>query len=267
VSKVELKGIDVSKWNGTIDWKKVKADGVKFVMMKAAQGSRDGRIYPDARFTQNLKGAIAVGIPVGVYLYSMATTPEAARTEAENLVALLSTSKNAISYPVAYDIEDPDSQALASRRTLNTQQAIAFCEVIRNAGYIPMLYTNPGWAFSYIDVKAVGVDVWLANYTGRDFGIEHTIHQHTDQGRVNGIKTNVDMNVAYKDYGEVTRYMKRYNTLAECPLWARPTIQKLIAHGLLRGDGTGFNLSEDMIRMLVINDRAGLYDIATGAEK
>ena len=263
----QLKGIDVSHWNGKIDWAKVKADGVKFAFLKAAQGSKSGRIYPDRCFAEYLKGATAAGVPVGVYLYSMATTVDAARTEAENLVALLSTSRDLITWPVAYDIEDTKTQALETRRTLNTQQAIAFCDVIRNAGYIPMLYTNPGWAFSYIDVKAVGVDVWLANYTGRDFGIEHTIHQHTDQGRVNGIKTNVDMNVAYKDYGEVTRYMKRYNTLAECPLWARPTIQKLIAHGLLRGDGTGFNLSEDMIRMLVINDRAGLYDIATGAEK
>lgn len=197
---MELKGIDVSKWNGTIDWQRVAADGVRFAMVRAATGSRSGAINLDPKFVANVNGAHAAGIKVGLYLYSYAYTVEAARKEAENLVKVLDKYKDKITWPVAYDIEEP-GQATTARRSTNTLQAASFLAVIRNAGYTPMLYCNPNWLKNFIDEELIDVDIWLAHYTaGKPYAAGQTIWQYSSKGAVAGISGNVDLNVAYKDY-------------------------------------------------------------------
>ena len=197
---MELKGIDVSKWNGVIDWKRVAADGVSFAMVRAATGSRSGKINIDPKFVSNVNGAHAAGIKVGLYLYSYAYTEDAARKEADNLVQALAKYKDKIAWPIAYDIEEP-GQATTARRSVNTLQAASFLAVIRNAGYTPMLYCNPNWLKNYIDAKLVGADIWLAHYTaGKPYAAGQTIWQYSSKGAVAGISGNVDLNVAYKDY-------------------------------------------------------------------
>lgn len=196
----QLKGIDVSKWNGVIGWQKVAVSGVSFAMVRAATGSRSGKINIDPKLDANINGAHAAGIKVGVYLYSYAYTVDAARKEADNLVQALAKYKDKITWPVAYDIEEP-GQATTARRATNTAQATAFLAVIRNAGYTPMLYCNPNWLKNYIDAKLVGADIWLAHYTaGKPYAAGQTIWQYSSKGAVAGISGNVDLNVAYKDY-------------------------------------------------------------------
>lgn len=258
---MEIKGIDVSKWNGTIDWKRVAADGVHFAMIRAATGSKSGKINVDPKMDANINGAHVAGIKVGVYLYSYAYTVDAARKEAENLVKVLDKHKDKITWPVAYDIEE-SGQATDTRRATNTAQAKVFCDVVMAEGYNPILYANPNWLYNFIDAKTVGVDVWLAHYTYTpgvtSYKGTHTIHQYSDEGCVFGISGNVDLNVAYKDYGEDN--MVRYKFAYECPAWAMDTLKKLNRKKLLVGKGdAGLDLTEDMLRLLVVMDRAGAF--------
>lgn len=194
---MEIKGIDVSKWQGTIDWRAVAGDGVKFAMIRAAYGSTSGRITIDPRFAENVRGAIAAGIHVGVYLYSYAKTVEAARLEAQNLVAALSTSREQITYPVAYDLEDESQRNLG--RVRNGEMVRAFCDVVRSAGFRPMLYASKSWLDSYIDVPE-DVPVWAARWGVSAPGVACEMWQYSDSGRVAGITGNVDLNISYKDY-------------------------------------------------------------------
>lgn len=219
---MELKGIDVSKWNGVIDWTKVAASGVHFAMVRAATGSKSGKINVDPKMDANINGAHAAGIKVGVYLYSYAYTVDAARKEAENLVKALEKYKDKIAWPVAYDIEEP-GQATTARRATNTAQVTAFLDVVKAAGYTPMLYANPNWLYNFIDAKLVGTDVWLAHYTYSpgvtSYKGDKTMHQYSDKGRVAGINGDVDLNVAYKDYA-----------VSERPDWLTPAPTPALAH-------------------------------------
>ena len=194
---MEIKGIDVSKWQGRIDWKAVAGSGVKFAMIRAAYGSTSGRITIDPYFAENVRGAVAAGIAVGVYLYSYARTVYAARLEAQNLVAALATSKEQITYPVAYDLEDASQQSLG--RVRNGEMVRAFCDVVRAAGYQPILYANKSWIDNHIDVPD-DVPVWLARWGVSDPGMPCQMWQYSDSGSVVGIKGSVDMNISYIDY-------------------------------------------------------------------
>jgi len=262
-------GIDVSKWQGEINWPKVKAAGIDFAMIKAANGSNRGLYTIDSRFDQNIKGAVAAGIDAGVYMYSYALSVNAALGEAEYLIWLLEPYRKWITYPVAFDLED-DTQRNLGRTTLSAM-ARAFCDRVRAAGYVPMLYSNVDWLTNRVDIPA-GVDLWLAQW-----GVSApspkwpcTIWQKSDKGSVSGITGPVDMNVGYKDYAAAPELPvadeKRYQFVAELPDWARPVIEKAIAQGILRGSSAGGNadgnldLSHDMVRMFVFLERAGVFD-------
>lgn len=143
-------GIDVSKYQGNIDWNAVRASGVSFAFIKA-YSSYSG---VDPYFDRNIRGANAVGIRTGVYVYSYATTPEAAAAEAAAVVALL--QNYTVSFPVVIDIEDSSQKPLSPE----TLAAIAnvFCATVENAGYYPMVYSNTYWFTNKIG--PVGYDKW-----------------------------------------------------------------------------------------------------------
>lgn len=195
-----LKGIDVSQWQGNIDWQKVKGAGVQFAMLRAGYG----RNNLDTKFHRNAQGAAAAGIPVGLYWFSYALNVEMARKEAQYAVEL--AKKYKITWPIAYDLEyDTVSYAakngVAITKSLATQMAIAFCEEIKRLGYIPMVYTNLDYLNRYFDRSKLPYDLWYAQYASTASVADKEIWQYSSKGSVPGIAGNVDMNHGYKDYG------------------------------------------------------------------
>lgn len=253
---MELRGIDVSSHNGAISWAAAAGSGIRFAMLRAMVGKTR-----DTTFAANATYAAKNGIAVGAYLYSYARSVEAAASEARALIAMLEPLRDKITFPVAYDIEQ-DSQTALGRETL-TAMASAFCETVGGAGYTPILYTNPNWLANYIDADAVGVPVWLAHVELRPWGSsykgEYVMHQYSWIGSVPGISGNVDLDVSKIDFEEES--CMRYKTVEECPDWAQETVARLVARGIIRGrgDARGLDLTEDMLRMLVWLDRAGVY--------
>ena len=195
-----LKGIDVSQWQGNIDWQKVKGAGVQFAMLRAGYG----RNNLDTKFHRNAQGAAAAGIPVGLYWFSYALNVEMARKEAQYAVEL--AKKYKITWPIAYDLEyDTVSYAVKNgvtiTKSLATQMAIAFCEEIKRLGYIPMVYTNLDYLNRYFDRSKLPYDLWYAQYASTASVADKEIWQYSSKGSVPGIAGNVDMNHGYKDYG------------------------------------------------------------------
>lgn len=198
---MELKGIDVSKWQGDIDWKKVRSAGVHFAMIRAGYGKNN----LDEKFHRNAKGAIEAGIQIGLYWFSYALNVEMARKEAQYVVEL--AKKYKITWPIAYDLEY-DSVSYAAKngvtitRSLATQMAIAFCEEVKRLGYIPMVYTNLDYLNRYFDRSKLHYDLWYAQYASTASVADKEIWQYSSSGSVPGIAGKVDMNHGYKDYGK-----------------------------------------------------------------
>lgn len=204
-----VKGIDVSKWQGEIDWNKVKADGIKFAMIRLGYGSADGNFCSlDGYFEKNVANALKAGINIGCYFYSYATSVAAAKKEAAYVVSVLQKYKGVFTYPVAFDLEDKTQQGLG--KAVLTDMVIAFGDAIEKAGFYCSLYSNLNWLKNYLDdSKLKRFDHWLAQwasaptYTGA-FGI----WQSSSTGKVSGINGNVDINIAYKDYPTIIKNAK-----------------------------------------------------------
>lgn len=203
-----LSGIDVSKHQGNIDWKKVKQSGkVDFAMIRAAyRGYTEGSIYEDSQFLNNVKGAYNNGIKVGLYFYSSAINEAEAKEEANYVLNLINEYgiKNYIKYPIVIDIEDFEGtrnyHLTADQRANNVK---AFCEVIKNAGYTPMVYSYTYFLSSRINMnKLTEYDVWVADYSNKVnfYTGKYTMWQYTDKGNIDGITGNVDLNYGYKGY-------------------------------------------------------------------
>lgn len=194
---MQEKCIDVSTWNGNIDWDKVYKSGVKYAMIRSSFGVENPN-QVDNKFIRNIENATKAGIKCGVYHYSYAQSVAEAQKEAEFCLKTIKGYK--IDLPVAFDIED-SSQTHLGKDTL-TNIVIAFCDKIKSAGYTPMLYCNPSWLNSYLHKdKLLGkYDLWLAHWGVSAPSFECTIWQYSDSGTVSGISGNVDLNYIYKDY-------------------------------------------------------------------
>ena len=202
VSKA-LKGIDVSKYQGTIDWERVKDDGVDFAFIRLGyRGYGTGKLMIDGKFRQNIQAANDAGIKVGVYFFTQAITRQEAINEA-NLV-LETIADYEVDFPVVLDIEDASS---ANARTSNltkqkaTEIAKAFCETIEAGGYRPMIYTNTKWFTQKLDMhQLTEYDKWLAQYYRVPFfPYAFDIWQY-GKGKVDGISGEVDLNLSFVDY-------------------------------------------------------------------
>lgn len=193
-----LKGIDVSYYQGEIDWTAVKNDGVQFAIIRAGHG--DHKL--DARYKENMEGATAVGIPVGVYFYSTARSETQAISDAQFVIDNL--NGYTVSYPVVVDMEDRELQGDLSKEQI-TSITKAFCDEIRKAGYTPMLYCDEDWYKQKIDdSKLTDVEMWVARYgSSYDTDIARSIWQCGSTGRINGIKGRVDIDFGYKDYTQI----------------------------------------------------------------
>ena len=192
-------GIDVSTWQGKIDWAKVKKSGISFAMIRAGfRGTVSGQISKDAWFERNIKGAIANNVNVGVYFFSMAKDENEALEEAKWLVEQIKDYD--ISYPVAIDIEIFDRDRLTGvSASQMTENALVFCNYVRSKGYTPMIYSYMNALTKKFDTAKFGNErIWLAQYNDEvTYKGKYHMWQYTSSGSVPGISGRVDMNVAY----------------------------------------------------------------------
>lgn len=195
-----MKGIDVSQWQGEIDWQQVRNSGVEFVFIRVGgRGTTEGRLYDDDMAQSYYEGATAAGLKVGAYFFSQSITVEEAVEEAQYLLNAVKDWQ--VQMPLVYDWEYIGQDARTRKmdsRTL-TDMAKAFCDTIRDAGYEPMLYfgRNQSMEMMYLS-ELVDYPFWLAMYsTIMDYPYKIQMWQYTDQGTVPGISTNVDMNLLF----------------------------------------------------------------------
>ncbi len=191
-------GIDVSKYQGEIDWALVKAAGVEFVMVRLGYRSYgDGVLHPDPMAQANLEGARAAGLQVGAYFYSQAVSVAEAQEEAAYALEILGDF--ALDLPLSFDWE---IEARTENVTVDTATACAdaFCRAVRAAGLEPMLYFNAYQATERLDLRALtGYRWWLAMYDWeREFPCRFDFWQYTQSGSVPGIEGAVDINVMVK---------------------------------------------------------------------
>ena len=191
------KGIDVSEVQGKIDWEKVKNDGIEFAILRCGYGM-DFSNQDDVEYERNANECERLGIPYGVYLMSYANTVEKARSEAEHVLRLIEGRK--LSLGVWHDIEDNGTSGAINKETL-TNIINTFCNTIKNAGYKVGVYANLNWLENKIE-KTIkdNYDIWVAQYYSKcEYEGKYIMWQHTSSGKVNGISTNVDMNILYED--------------------------------------------------------------------
>ena len=194
-------GIDVSSWQGNIDWTKVRKSGVQFAMIRVGyRGYEGGDINIDKNFYKNLHGALDNGLQVGIYFYSAARNETEALKEAKWVISKIGPFKSKISYPVAFDLEDFNKGRLegVSDRQFN-KNAVAFLDYIAQNGYTPMLYGSrlrfgTTWSSDVLNKYRV----WMAHYTeATDYKGKYDMWQYTSDGSITGIEGRVDINIAY----------------------------------------------------------------------
>ena len=195
-------GIDVSEHDGFIDWPAVKDDGIEFAFVRVgSRGYTEGGLYVDERFDDNYTRARANGLAVGLYFFSQATTVDEAREEAEFVLSCL-RDRN-LELPIVYDFEtvdDPDGRANNLSRSDVTDNAVAFCRRIQQAGYRPMVYMNLKDSQRYDMVKLYGFPIWFAQFGLQrpDAQFDFSIWQYSDSGTVAGAGVgSVDMNILF----------------------------------------------------------------------
>ena len=193
-------GIDVSKWNGEIDWEVVKAEGVDFAIIRCGyRGSSSGWLLEDPYFYKNLTGAKKAGIKVGLYFFTQATNLVEAVEEASMVVSLLGDTE--IEYPVFIDTEGAGGNGRADNLDPGTRTAVvnAFCQTIQNAGLDAGVYSGRNWFYNNLIVDEMEApNVWLAEYRQTPlYEGRYDMWQYTSSGSVAGIEGRVDLNISY----------------------------------------------------------------------
>ncbi|MDO5123068.1 MAG: GH25 family lysozyme [Eubacteriales bacterium] len=202
-----LVGIDVSTYNGSIDFGAVKKSGVDFVMVRiGGRGyGESGALYEDDMCRENLKNAREAGLLVGGYFFSQARNEEEAIEEAEYSHDILSSFE--LDFPLAYDWEilsgtatridgvSPETATLCAR---------AFCDRVIELGYTPMVYTNEQLGYYKLNLGTLkDIDIWYAGYSSKPyFYYNYTMWQYSASGEVPGVKGHTDLNICFKDYSK-----------------------------------------------------------------
>lgn len=195
-----IKGIDVSEWQGNIDWTQVKESGVEFVIIRVGgRGMTEGGLYTDSNAQAYYEGATAAGLKVGAYIFSQSVTVEEAIEEANFLLEQVKDWD--IQMPLVYDWEYMGENLRTSKmdsRTL-TDMAKAFCQTIEDAGYTPMIYFGRSQSMDMMNLEELtDYPFWLAMYTTvMDYPYKIDMWQYTDEGSVPGIEGNVDLNLLF----------------------------------------------------------------------
>lgn len=247
------RGIDVSTYQGDINWAQVKADGIDFAMIKATQGrSVTGayRGFTDRYFVQNITGAHRWGIRCGVYHYLTAQTVPEAMEEAELFLSVIEPYRSIISLYAAVDVEE--DKYLPKDKTLLTQIVYAFCSRVQAAGYDPIIYTNPNYLkFRLNDVSKY--PLWLALWRSKTN--VPTVKQYPamrmwqwGSEAVDGIKGKVDANFMIVEKPEEAPEPPKAETLEKpaasgqdntASVWAEDAVKWCVDNGVLLGDQNG----------------------------
>lgn len=212
---MEIKGIDVSSYQGKPDWAKVTKAGVKFAILRIHQ-----KAGVDSSFEYNYKNCRSNGFLVGGYKYSYALTPVQAIEEAENVIEVL--NGRGLDFPVFYDLEWSQQRSLGKQAIENI--TVAFLTRIKKAGYKVGIYCNLDWYNNVLTDALKQYDCWIARYPASDNGsVQERLRpnvgvgwQYSSKGKVDGINGNVDMNVFYKDYRDSDQ--KRGSTVSKTKL-------------------------------------------------
>lgn len=196
------RGIDVSKYQGSIDWSAVAASGISFVIIRAGyRGSSTGALIEDPYFKTNIKGATAAGIKVGVYFFTQAITEAEAVEEASMVLSLVSGYK--ITYPIFIDTESAtNGRANGLSKSERTAIVSAFCKTVKNAGYTAGVYASKSWFNNQLNASSLSsYCIWVAQYNSScTYSGKYNLWQYSSKGSVSGISGNVDMNISYLGY-------------------------------------------------------------------
>ena len=202
---ISRKGIDVSKYQGEIEWKKVAEAGVEYAFIRVGiRGyGAEGNIALDDMFAKNVQGAKQAGIKVGVYFFTQALTVEEAKEEAA--IVLEQIAPYEIDYPVVCDVEKVSAQGArmnALTAAQRTDVVIAFLEEIRAAGYTPMVYANLEMFAVMLEIQRLeAYEKWYANFgTEMYFPYDYAVWQYSETGTVPGIEGDVDLNISFKEW-------------------------------------------------------------------
>lgn len=197
------KGIDVSRWQGNIDFKKVKDSGIDFVIVKAG-GSDDG-FYTDKMFLRNVYNALEAGLHIGAYYFvgKYCKSADAGLADAKRFYQIIKDCP--LDYPVYIDFEAPD----ASNKAGNTAACIAFCSYMESVGYYAGIYASDvsGFKDRLLPDQLVRFDKWVAKYSTYEPKVipKWGIWQYSSKGNVPGINGHVDMNYSKNDYAEIIK--------------------------------------------------------------
>ncbi len=195
-------GIDVSTWNGDINWNAVRNAGVTYAIIRCGfRGSSGGTIIEDSRFRNNMNGAIKAGLKVGVYFYTQAVDEIEAIEEATYV--LDAVSGYSLSLPIFLDVESSGGRGDSISVRQRTDNINAFCRTVGAYGYVAGVYSNTNWFSEKIySGELSGYHIWLAQYAEEPTysGIHYDLWQYTASGRINGIPEKVDMNISYRNY-------------------------------------------------------------------
>ncbi len=196
-------GIDVSTWNGTIDWSKVAKSGVTFAIIRCGfRGTTVGGLVQDNKFETNIKNATDAGIKVGVYFFTQAITEAEAVEEASMCLSLVEGKK--IKYPIFIDVESAtNGRANGLSKDQRTAIVKAFCKTIANGGYNAGIYANKNWLNNYLNTSELtGYTIWLAQYSAQATynTTRYDLWQYSNQGSISGISGNVDLDTSYLGY-------------------------------------------------------------------
>ena len=256
---MEIKGIDVSKWNGAINWDEAKKDGVEFAIIREGYGKKDPKQI-DKRFYDNYNGAKSAGIHVGVYHYSYADSVDDAVKEAqfclENIQGL------DIDFPIVFDIEDKEQLKLNNRQ--RTDIVKAFCNEIEKAGYYAMFYCNLNWLNNYLykDELTSKYDLWLAHWNAPVPSVPCGIWQKSDCGHINGINGNVDIDIAYKDYPSIIKGMNNENVTSNTNTNQQIPVQQAEGVYIVKKGDTLFSIAKKFgVSISTIADINNIKDV------
>lgn len=196
-------GIDVSQWQGTVNWKKVKADGISFVFIRCSYTSlKSFNLHTDPKFTANVTAAAAAGLKVGVYHYSGATSATEAKKEADYVLKVIKPYKSKITLPVMFDYE-PGTRVTANykktSKTTRTKYATTFCNAAKAAGYTSGVYCSTSWFPDYFNISSLSsYSNWDAHWaTKNTYTGAYDFWQYSSKGKISGIGGSVDCNFWY----------------------------------------------------------------------
>ena len=190
-------GIDVSYWQGSINWNSVKSAGVEFAILRAWCWQKD------TRFEEYYANAKAAGVPVGAYSYIYAETIADARTEANNLLSVLKGKQ--FEYPIYIDVEESKYQSM--NKALVTSIVKTELDILEAAGYYAAFYTGTYFAYNALNLSDLAAyDCWIADYRGYcGYTGAHGMWQYSSTGSISGISGNVDLNYCYRDYPTIIK--------------------------------------------------------------